>query len=103
MIPDITNLLLEIEGNDAIESALKLGIGAFSVLLFSLSIYGYKKTHLKKMIYASIAFSIFAAQLIFEFLQDSANLLDNNLGDDMFYVMTLAILVLFFLALVRKK
>ena len=64
------NLLLAIEGYNGIENMLKIGIGAFSVLLLALSISAYRKTGLKQIVYAAVAFGLFAVQLFFDFLGD---------------------------------
>lgn len=93
-------------GADAYEPAvqiIKVGIAAFSLLLLGLSISAYRKTALKSIIYAAVAFGLFAAQLSFDYLQDAVKGFEQPYNDVIFYAMTLAILVLFFLAIVRKK
>jgi hypothetical protein len=88
---------------NVIANILKICIGGFAIFLFTLSISAYRKTSLRKMIYAAIAFSIFAVQLLLEFLEDTITSLDKQASDVLFYAMTLSILVLFFLAIVRRK
>ena len=89
---------------DRIESAIQAAIGIFSLLLLGLSILAYKRTGLKKIILAAIAFSLFAIQLILESLEDTIGILEEPpIGDILSATMTLAILVLFFLAIVRKN
>ena len=93
-------------GTDAYEPAvqiIKVGIAAFSLLLLGLSISAYRKTALKSIIYAAVAFGLFAAQLSFDYLEDVVKGFEQPYNDVIFYAMTLAILVLFFLAIVRKK
>ena len=64
----------------------------------------YRRTGLKKIIFAAIAFSLFAAQLILGSLEESFGLLEETpIIDILSSSMTLAILVLFFLAIVRKS
>jgi hypothetical protein len=64
----------------------------------------YRRTGLKKIIFAAIAFSLFAVQLILVSLEESFGLLDETpIIDILSSSMTLAILVLFFLAIVRKN
>lgn len=82
---------------------IKVGIAAFSLLLLGLSISAYRKTALKGIIYAAIAFGLFAAQLFFDYLEDAVEGWEQPFNDVIFYAMTLAILVLFFLAIVRKS
>lgn len=91
------------EAYDPIVQAIKIAIAAFSLLLLGLSISAYKKTALKSIIYAAVAFGLFAAQLTFDYLEDVVQSLSQPYNDVIFYAMTLAILVLFFTAIVRRK
>jgi len=88
---------------DPIVQIIKIGIAAFSVLLLGLSLSAYKKTALKSVIYAAVAFGLFAAQLLFDYLEDAVQGWQQPHNDVIFYAMTLAILVLFFLAVVRRR
>ena len=96
--------LFEEEWYDSIESTILAATGVFSLLLLGLSILAYKRTGIKKIIYAAIAFSLFAIQLILESLEESLGILeDPPIGDILSSSLTLAILVLFFLAIVRRE
>ena len=96
--------LFEEEWYDNIESIILAATGVFSLLLLALSILAYKRTGIKKIIYAAIAFSLFAIQLILESLEESLGILeDPPIGDILSSSLTLAILVLFFLAIVRRN
>jgi hypothetical protein len=88
---------------DSIEGAIQAAIGIFSLLLLGLSILAYRRTGLKKIIFAAIAFSLFAIQLILESLEETIGILEDPIGDILTSGMTLAILVLFFMAIVRKN
>jgi hypothetical protein len=89
---------------NSIEGAIQAAIGIFSLLLLALSILAYKRTGLKKILFAAIAFSLFAIQLILESLEETISILeDPPIGDILSSGMTLAILVLFFMAIVRKN
>lgn len=88
---------------DPIVQLIKIGIGAFSLLLLGLSISAYKKTALKGIIYAAAAFGLFAVQLFFDYLEDAIVGWEQPYNDVIFYAMTLGILVLFFLALIKRK
>ena len=57
--------LSEEEWYDSIESAILAATGIFSLLLLALSILAYRRTGLRKIIFAAIAFSLFAIQLIY--------------------------------------
>lgn len=96
--------LSEEEWYDNVESIILAATGVFSLLLLALSILAYKRTGIKKIIFAAIAFSLFAIQLILESLEESLGILeDPPIGDILSSSLTLAILVLFFLAIVRKS
>jgi hypothetical protein len=99
-----TELFKEEGWYDSIESIILAAIGIFSLLLLALSILAYRRTGLKKIIFAAIAFSLFAIQLILEALEESFAVLEEPpIGDILSSSLTLAILVLFFLAIVRKN
>ncbi len=95
--------VIQSEPYDPIVQIIKIGIAAFSVLLLGLSLSAYKKTALKSVIYAAVAFGLFAAQLLFDYLEDAVQGWQQPYNDVIFYAMTLAILVLFFLAVVRRR
>jgi Na+/glutamate symporter len=96
--------LSEEEWYDNVESIILAATGIFSLLLLTLSISAYKRTGIKKIIFAAIAFSLFAIQLILESLEDTIGILeDPPIGDILSSSLTLAILVLFFLAIVRRN
>jgi Na+/glutamate symporter len=96
--------LSEEEWYDNVESIILAATGIFSLLLLTLSISAYKRTGIKKIIFAAIAFSLFAIQLILESLEERLGILeDPPIGDILSSSLTLAILVLFFLAIVRRN
>jgi hypothetical protein len=53
--------------------------------------------------YAAAAFALFGIQLLFESIEDTFEVLDIGYGSVITSSMTLAILVLFFLAIVQKN
>ena len=97
------NEQLETELYDPITQAIKIAIAAFAILLLGLSISAYKKTALKRILYAAIAFGLFAIQTFFDYLEDTIKAFDTPYSDIIFFGFTLAILVLFFMAIVRKR
>jgi hypothetical protein len=97
------SVILEIEPFEGLENAVALAIGIFSLLLLALSITAYRKTGLRFTIYAIIIFALFAIQQTIEFLEDVFSSLDTPITDVTTSSLTLAILVLFFLAIVRTK
>lgn len=94
---------IEVDPYEPIVQLIKIGIAAFSILLLALSISAYKKTALKGIIYAAVAFGLFAVQLFFDYAEDAIKALEQPYNDVIYYAMTLAILVLFFLAVVRRN
>jgi hypothetical protein len=97
------SVISEIDSFDRLENGIALGIAIFSILLLALSITAFKKTGLKVTIYAIIIFALFALQQILDFLDDIFITLDTPIVGVIISSMTLAILVLFFLAIVRTK
>jgi general stress protein CsbA len=94
--------LLQIALFDLIERMLYVAATALAALLFALSVSAYRNTHLKKLLYANIAFSFFGIFLFYEYLEHTIPL-DNPFTDIIFPSMALSILVLLFLAIVNKK
>ena len=94
--------MMEVEPYEPITQAIKIAIAAFSLLLLGLSISAYKKTALKRLLYAAVAFGLFAIQMFFDYLEDAVEGFDTAYSDIIFFGITLAILVLFFMAIVRK-
>jgi hypothetical protein len=95
---------IEEEWYEGIESVILAATGIFSLLLLALSILAYKRTRIKKIVFAASAFSLFAIQLILSSLEEAFGILEEPpIGDILISSMTLAILVLFFLAIVKKE
>lgn len=97
------SVISEIDSFDRLENGIALGIAIFSLLLLALSITAFKKTGLKITIYAIIIFALFALQQFLEYLGEIYISLDTPIIDALVSSMTLAILVVFFLAIVRTK
>ena len=99
----LDNDQLEMELYEPITQAIKIAIAAFSLLLLGLSISAYRKTALKRILYAAVAFGLFAIQTFYDYLEDAVKAFDTSYSDIIFFGITLAILVLFFMAIVRKR
>jgi hypothetical protein len=99
----IGKFLLEFQESTSIENVLKIVIGAFSLLLFAVSISAYRKTGFRKIVYAIVAFALFGIQALFDFLSDNVHFLATDYNDVILLSMTLAILALFFLAVVKRN
>jgi hypothetical protein len=98
-----SGLLLQTEIFENVETVIVAVTGIFSLLLLALSISAYRKTGLRKIMYAAAAFALFGIQLLFESIEDTFEVLDIGYGSVITSSMTLAILVLFFLAIVQKN
>jgi hypothetical protein len=94
---------IQIEPYEPITQAIKIAIAAFSLLLLGLSISAYKKTGLRRILYAAVAFGLFALQMLIDYLEEAVPAFETPYTDIIFFGITLAILVLFFMAIVRKK
>lgn len=94
---------VEFEPYEPITQVIKIAIAAFSLLLLGLSVSAYRKTGLKRLVYAAVAFGLFALQMFVNYLEDAIPAFDTPYSDIIFFAITLAILVLFFVAIVRKK
>ena len=98
----LPELFLEIKSFGA-QNAIELGIIAFSLVLCGLSINAYRTTGLKKLVYAATAFALFAIQLFFEYIEEAYDFFADDQTDIVVTSTTLSILVLLFLAIVKKK
>lgn len=103
MLASVSSVILQFDQFEGLENAIAAGIGIFSLLLLALSITAYRKTGLKITIFAIIIFALFAFQQLLDYLDNIYSSLDTPLTDVTISALTLAILVLFFLAIVRSK
>jgi hypothetical protein len=97
------SVISQIDSFEGLENAIALGITVISLLLLALSVTAYRKTRLKVTIYAIIIFALFAIQQFIDYLDNIIVALDNPITDVVVSSLTLAILALFFLAIVRTK
>jgi len=95
-------LIVLINYNELIEVFLYIAGSILALILVALSIYSYKRSGLKKLIYAIIAFSIFCVFLIYEGLEHFYYL-DNPFTDIVIPISGLAIIIFFFLAVVKRN
>jgi hypothetical protein len=94
-------LIQQILINDVIEMSLYAMATLFSAILTALSISAYRKSGIQKLKYAVAAFALFCGFLIYEILEQLLSL-DNRYTDIIIPSSALAILILFFLAVVKK-
>ena len=98
----LSKLFLETEPF-GIENGIELAIVAFSLVLFALSITAYRNTRIKKILFAAAAFALFAIQLFVDSIEDYIVFLDEDITGIILKLMTFAILVLFFVAIVKRR
>ncbi|HEX9317391.1 MAG TPA: hypothetical protein VF884_00480 [Nitrososphaeraceae archaeon] len=95
--------VLQIDLFHGLENGIAAGNGIFSLLILALSITAYKRTRLKQIIYAVVIFALFAIQLFLDYFDNVFKILDSPITDVILDSLTLAILVLFFIAIVKIK
>jgi hypothetical protein len=88
--------------NDLVEMLLYVAGTILSAVLVGLSIVAYRKSGLKKLRYAIIAFSLFGVFLIYENLEHFFSL-DNPFTDIIIPSSGLAIGIFFFLSVIKKS
>ena|SRR6478609_1720978 len=98
-----SNYSMDIEPLGITQNLISLFIGIFSILLLLLSISSYKKIGLKNILYAAGAFGLFAIRLFIEIFDENYDILDTYLITFLNSSITLAILILFFLAIIKKN
>jgi hypothetical protein len=96
--------LLQIDSYEGIETIILTIAGIFSLLLLGISISAYVKTGLKRILFAATAFALFGIQLLVESLEENFEyIFDTEFISIVTAFMTLGILVLFFLAILKKN
>ena len=86
-----------------IENGIELGIAAFAIVLFALSITAYRNTKIKKVLFAAGAFALFAIHIFVDSMEDYFTFLDEQITGIILKLMLFAILVLFFVAIIKRK
>jgi hypothetical protein len=79
------------------------GSGIFAGLLFALSLIAYMKIRLKKILFVSIAFGLFAVRTIVTRLDLFVPEVESSLLELTLAIMGFVALFLFFIAIVRKE
>jgi len=95
-------LIQQVPMGDLIEIILYVIGSAFSLILLSLSISAYRKNPQKRLLHTITAFSLFGVFLTYENFEYALTF-ENPFADITIPASTLCILVLFFLALTKKK
>jgi hypothetical protein len=96
-------VLLEVELIDTIEGIIYVSSTVLALLLLALSISAYRNTGIKKIKYAIGTFALFAAYLFYEYLEGVFEFLEADYSDIILASVTFGVLILFFLAIIRKN
>jgi len=87
---------------ELLEGLVYVGGAVFAALLVALSLSAYRNSRLKNLLYAVVAFSLFVIFLIYEYMEHTYDF-DTPVTDIVVPFMVLAILVLFFLAIIKRN
>lgn len=85
-----------------VDELVEILVGVFALFLFALSISAFRTFKLKKMVFAIAAFGLFAVESFIDYLEDVVPLLDAPYVDLILAVISFVILILFFIALVKR-
>jgi hypothetical protein len=86
-----------------IATVVELAIIAFSLGLFALSLSAYRNSGMKRILFAAGAFALFTIQLFLDYIEELFNFLEEGVTDIILSLITLSILILFFMAIVKRK
>ena len=100
MVP--LSLLLDI-GEVEVYEYLNVVVAIVAVILLAVSLIAYRKTNLRRLVLVSIAFGLFAVEAFIRELDELALVFGSGTEQIIVIVLDLAILLLFFLALVLSK
>jgi hypothetical protein len=88
---------------DYISDLFEFGTGVFAAILCVLCIKAYRNLKTKRLLLISIAFGIFALNLIISKLEVFGVTIDYTILDLVLAILTFAALTLFFMAIVRRE
>ncbi len=98
----LSEIFLQTDSFD-IATVVELAIIAFSLVLFALSVSAYRTSGMKRILFAAGAFALFAIQLFLDYIEEAFNFLEEDSTDIILSLVTLGILILFFMAIVKRK
>jgi len=82
---------------------VQFAIIGFALGLVALSLSAYRNSGMKRILFAAGAFALFAIQLFFDYFEEFFDLLDEDTTDIILSLITLGILILFFMAIVKRR
>lgn len=90
-------------GSSEIFTVTQLAVIVLSLVLLGLSVTAYRNTNLKKTLFAIIIFALFAFQHIINYVDAKVmDIMPDDIRFALFSSVSLAILVLFFVTIVKK-
>jgi hypothetical protein len=98
----ISPLLNYDEGFES-QEFLDAGVGVFALLLFALSLSAYRKTRLRRLLVVSVAFGLFAVEVVVRQLDAIVFAVGYQTDLIISTILEFFILLLFFIAVVMKK
>lgn len=98
----IENIYLELN-LAGIESIIQIAIIGFSLFLLGLTIKAYIASGLKKILFAAAAFGLFSVNLFFEYTEEVFDWFEDAESEIISALIFLMILILFFIAIIKKK
>jgi len=94
--------LIDIDAGFETREALDIAIAVFALILLALSLSAYRKTRLRRLLLVSVAFGLFALEVVIRQLDDFVFNVGSQTGLIVVAAMEFAILLLFFAAIVVR-
>ncbi|MDA4123444.1 MAG: hypothetical protein OK456_09725 [Thaumarchaeota archaeon] len=85
------------------EEVINAGIAVFAIILLLITLSTYRKTRLRSLLLVSAAFGVFAVEVLIRQLDSFIDVVGYQTDQVITAVFELAVLILFFLAIVMKK
>ncbi len=90
------------EGFETVE-VLEFAIAAFALVLLALTLSAYRKTHVRRLIFVSVAFGLFAVEVAIRQVDSFVFEVGYQTDQILVALMEFVILLLFFLAVVVRE
>jgi hypothetical protein len=103
MIEGSVRLLLDIDQGFETEELLNVAIAVFALVLLALSVSAYRKTRLRRLLFVSVAFGLFAVEVLVRQLDAFVFAIGLQTDEILTTILEFVILLLFFFALVVSK
>jgi hypothetical protein len=99
----LSEIILRIGGALDMADVIEFVIIGFALGLLALSLSAYRNSGMKRILFAAGAFSLFAIQLFVDYVKEFFDFLNEDTTDIVQSLITLGILILFFMAIVKRK